>query len=106
MTFMSVMLKGAARFLDSRSNVLAGSSLLSAAQRKGNAFGRDLQGKFLLHRPGCALGSPLRTSTPEPVVPDLSRFVMAMIGHCSLVAEVEGPNRQQVFLADATPKVM
>jgi hypothetical protein len=83
---MSVMLAGALMFLLLLSGVLAGSSLLSAAERKRHSLGRDLQGTLLLDRRRRASGSLLRPSTLVPeVLADFSRLVMAMISHGSLV---------------------
>jgi hypothetical protein len=66
--------------------VLAGSSVLRAAERKGHALSRDLQGTFLLDGPGRARSSTLPFSALGPVATaDLSRPVLAMIAHSSLL---------------------
>ena len=81
---MPGMLRSAVTFPLFLSDVLTGSSLLSAAQRKMDLLSGDLQGTFLLDRRGGARGSLLPPATIVPVAfLVLPRLVMAMIAHGS-----------------------
>lgn len=92
MNFVSIMLDNTATFRPLLSGLLAGSRLFSASQRKAHVLGRDLDGAFHLDRRGRARGSLLRPSSLVAVgLPGLSRLVMAIIAHGSVMVESSGP---------------